>query len=202
MQLLTLFVYCRRDDGFHHLKIGDDGLVGQWRFCSLHRNNQLPSNFVFYVSQGLIPYDVSEPRHRAFVPRDRGRLHWSPPLLAEDASRTYFLEPPVSLFSEGGQRPRDFVEGLNGVNARCEDVLTQLALGYGPSHLTERYGQSLSRILAGNIFPVTAILRTESFRMGAASFLASLFHEYFTILTDTAAHAFASPPYRYRWHGI
>jgi len=50
MQLLTLFVYRRRDDGFHHLKIGDDSLVGQWRFCSFHRNNQLPSNFVFYVA--------------------------------------------------------------------------------------------------------------------------------------------------------
>ncbi len=57
MQLLTLVVNCRRDDGFHHLKVGDDSLVGQWRFCSLHRDYQFPSNFVFYVSQGLIPYD-------------------------------------------------------------------------------------------------------------------------------------------------
>src|SRR5712664_903987 len=172
MQLLPLFVYCRRDDGFHHLKIGDDSLVRQWRFCSLHRNNQLPSNFVFYVSQGLIPYDVTEPRHGAFVSRNRGRPHWSSLLLAEDVARTDFLEPPLSLFSEGGQRPRDFVEDFNGVNASCDDMLTQLALGYGPSHFTQRYGQSLPRILAGNILPVTAILRTESFRMGAASFLA------------------------------
>src|SRR6266478_4652774 len=172
MQLLTLFVNCRRDNGFQHLKVGDDGLVGQWRFCSLHRSNQLPSNLIFYVSQGLIPYDVTEPRHGALVSRDRGRPHWSPLLLAEDAARTDFLEPPVSLFSERGQRPRDFVEGLNGVNASCEDVLTQLALGYGPSQFTERYGQSLPRILAGNVFPVTAICRTESFRMDAASSLA------------------------------
>jgi hypothetical protein len=38
--------------------------------------------------------------------------------------------------------------------------------------------------------------------MFAASFLAKLFYEHFTILTDTAVHALASPPYRYRWHGI
>src|SRR6267143_4951429 len=67
MQLLTLFVNCRRDDSFHHLEVGDDSLVGQWRFCSLHRSNQLPSNLIFYVSQGLIPYDVTEPRHGALV---------------------------------------------------------------------------------------------------------------------------------------
>src|SRR5216683_7551501 len=140
-------------------------------FCSLHCSNQLPSNFVFYVSQGLIPYDVTEPRHGALVSRDRGRPHWSPLLLAEDAARTDFLEPPISLFSEGGQRARYFVEGLNGVNASCDDVLTQLALGYSPSHFSERYGKSLPRMLTGNILPITAILRTESFRMRAASFL-------------------------------
>src|SRR5260370_2487316 len=112
MQLLTLFVNCRRDDGFHHLKVGDDSLVGQWRICSLHRNNQLPSNFVFYVSQGLIPYDFTEPRHAAFVSRDRCRPHWSPLLLTEDAAHTDFLHPPPTPFSTGVQTSLDFVEGL------------------------------------------------------------------------------------------
>jgi len=49
-------------------------------------------------------------------------------------------------FSEGGQRPRDFVEGLNGVNASCDDVLTQLAFGFGPSSPYERYGNSASHV--------------------------------------------------------
>ena len=40
MKLLTFFVNRRCDDGLHHLKIGDDCLVGQWRFCSLHCCNQ------------------------------------------------------------------------------------------------------------------------------------------------------------------
>src|SRR5262249_29249463 len=39
MELLTFLVDGRRDDGLHHLKIGDDCLVGKWRLCSLHCTN-------------------------------------------------------------------------------------------------------------------------------------------------------------------
>jgi hypothetical protein len=35
--------------------------------------------------------------------------------------------------------PRDFVEGFNGINASCENVLSQLALGQRPSHPAEKY---------------------------------------------------------------
>jgi hypothetical protein len=77
--------------------------------------------------------------HGAFVSRDCGRLHLRPPLLAEDVARSDFLKPPISLFSESGQRSRNFVKRFHGVDASCENVVSQLALGQRPGHPSERY---------------------------------------------------------------